>query len=87
MEQLRGVLFYPELLLLLDPGVVLLKPDLIFDGHEPEQDLEVDDNLVIAILLYYSLIYLPIIPLYCFTLIPIHFQVASLKKSHCVKPC
>ena len=43
MEQLRGVLFYPELLLLLDPGVVLLKPDLIFDGHEPEQDLLADD--------------------------------------------
>ena len=41
-------MFYPELLLLLDPGVVLLKPDLIFDGHEPEQDLEADDDLVLT---------------------------------------
>ena len=41
-------MIYPELLLLLDPGVVLLKPDVIFDGHEPEQDLESDDNQVLT---------------------------------------
>ena len=42
------MLFYPELLLLLDPGVELLKPDLICDGQEPEQDLEADDDLVLT---------------------------------------
>ena len=71
MEQLRGVLFYPELLLLLDPGVELLKPDLICDGQEPEQDLEADDDRYSHSSLFNS----PLIPLFCFTFILGHFQV------------
>ena len=46
-------MFYPELLLFLDPGVVLLEPGLSLDGREPEQYLEADNNLIITVLLFF----------------------------------
>ena len=46
-------MLYPELLLLLDPDIILLEPGLSLDGHEPEQDLEADNNLIITVLLLF----------------------------------